>query len=133
MQTFAATGTTVAPAAGPEAPSAPKEAPKQESLAAKIKVVTWNVLCDSYTSGKIGAAFRYCPHEFLKWSYRAKNIVETIKKSKADVICLQEVENFEYFWEPELGVLGYAGVHCSRTNRLRRGEPRETTNALAFL
>ena len=92
-----------------------------------------NVLADAYTMGK--PHFRYCAEEFLCWSHRSPNLLKILKKSKAggifhecsfcftkfygallvDVICLQEVQNFEYFWEPEMAMLGYEGSFTPRT------------------
>lgn len=50
------------------------------------------------------------PPESLTWSHRSRHILGEILRSKADIICLEEVDHFHDFFFPELSQCGFEGV-----------------------
>ncbi|KAI0525529.1 glucose-repressible alcohol dehydrogenase transcriptional effector [Xylaria bambusicola] len=80
----------------------------------RIRVMSWNILCDKYTSGVL---YGYTPASCLLWEYRRDNIMKEFHDSDADIICLQETatDAFEHFFSPELGKKGYRGVFYPKT------------------
>jgi mRNA deadenylase 3'-5' endonuclease subunit Ccr4 len=48
-----------------------------------------------------------CPASVLQWENRCSLIVEEITRFNPDVICLEEVDHFEDFFEPTLLKHGY--------------------------
>ena len=43
----------------------------------------------------------------LDFKVRAPRIVEEIKQNQADIICLQECDNWESYYKPEFDKMGY--------------------------
>lgn len=54
--------------------------------------------------------FIKCPEAALKWSYRGPLLVQEILRSGADLLCLEEVDHYKDFFEPELARHGFEGV-----------------------
>lgn len=51
--------------------------------------------------------FKYVRHVYLNFRYRSVRILQEIKSSEADIICLQEVDHLDDFYRPQLESLGY--------------------------
>ena len=54
------------------------------------------------------------PPEALKWSHRKQRILAEILRSEADVICLEEVDHFHDFFQPELSQRGFEGLYRAK-------------------
>ena len=61
------------------------------------------------------------PKAALKWKNRGPKIVEEIVRYSPDVICLQEVDAFGDFLEPELAGHGYTGVWQKKSGKKQDG------------
>ena len=48
--------------------------------------------------------------EHLRWDVRRKALMEVVRELDADILCLQEVDNYPHFWVKELSLLGYTGA-----------------------
>lgn len=60
--------------------------------------------------------FTECPTEALEWSYRSQLILKEICRSEADIICLEEVDHFLDFFEPQLASLGFEGFFTPKND-----------------
>lgn len=60
--------------------------------------------------------FIQCPTDALKWPYRSQLILTEICRSEADIICLEEVDHFYDFFEPQLASLGFEGLFVSKND-----------------
>ncbi|KAL9943617.1 Glucose-repressible alcohol dehydrogenase transcriptional effector [Verticillium nonalfalfae] len=80
----------------------------------RIKVLSWNVLCDKYATPQ---TYGYTPSEPLGWEYRKKLIYKEIGEKRADFLCLQEIstEAFKEEFSPELAKYEYRGVQWPKT------------------
>lgn len=80
----------------------------------RIRVLTWNTLCDSYATGTL---YGYTPANALSWEYRRDSIMQEIHDRNPDILCLQEtaVNAYNNFFKPELKNKGYEGVHHPKT------------------
>ncbi|KAG7125108.1 Glucose-repressible alcohol dehydrogenase transcriptional effector like protein [Verticillium longisporum] len=80
----------------------------------RIKVMSWNVLCDKYATPQ---TYGYTPSEPLGWEYRKKLIYKEIGEKRADFLCLQEIstEAFKEEFSPELAKYEYRGVQWPKT------------------
>jgi mRNA deadenylase 3'-5' endonuclease subunit Ccr4 len=71
---------------------------RDESNAGKGKsttrIVSYNVLAQCYTRDHY---FPWATREQLDWQFRGDNLVREILAFEADVLCLQEVDQFEFF------------------------------------
>lgn len=71
----------------------------------RIKIMTYNMLAQGLVRRKLfptsGAA--------LKWDWRSKTLLDEIIHYSPDLICMQEVDHFQYksFWRDELAKHGY--------------------------
>lgn len=72
-------------------------------------VFSYNILCDAYATP---AMHPHTPSWALDWSYRRELIWQELLASRADVLCLQEVQQREYdgWLAPALAQIGYAGL-----------------------
>ncbi|XP_046735078.1 nocturnin isoform X2 [Diprion similis] len=73
----------------------------------KIRVFQWNVLSQSL--GTTNDSFVCCPEDALEWGNRRYQIVQEILEYAPDVICLQEVDHFN-FLKTCLETQGYTGT-----------------------
>ncbi|XP_073974101.1 NADP/NADPH phosphatase nocturnin isoform X2 [Rhodnius prolixus] len=74
---------------------------------AGIRVLQWNLL--SQTLGLNNDNFVRCPSEALHWQRRRNLLTQEIVRYSPDVICLQEVDHFNYL-KKSLGTQGYIGM-----------------------
>ncbi|KAE8725788.1 Carbon catabolite repressor protein 4-like protein 1 [Hibiscus syriacus] len=83
-------------------------------------VLSYNILSDSYASSEL---YSYCPSWALSWPYRRQNLLREIVGYRADIVCLQEVQNdhFEEFFALELDKHGYQALYKRKTNEVYGG------------
>ncbi|XP_041021503.1 carbon catabolite repressor protein 4 homolog 1-like isoform X2 [Juglans microcarpa x Juglans regia] len=82
-------------------------------------VLSYNVLSDLYATRKI---YDYCAAWALLWGYRRQNLLREIIKYGADILCLQESDHFENFFEPQLAKCGYSAVYKKKTQGVYTGK-----------
>nr|XP_043609850.1 carbon catabolite repressor protein 4 homolog 1-like [Erigeron canadensis] len=82
-------------------------------------VLSYNILSDSSTSD----LYSYCPPWALSWPFRRQNLLREIVGYRADIVCLQEVQNdhFEDFFAPELDKHGYQALYKKKTAEVFNG------------
>jgi len=88
----------------------------QEDVASsleRVKTLTWNILCEKFATASL---YGYTPTKALSWDYRKMKILQEIRESNADFLCLQEIATdvFREFFSPELAQDDYKGVHWPR-------------------
>jgi mRNA deadenylase 3'-5' endonuclease subunit Ccr4 len=88
-----------------------REAGTMQTVGTNFSLMTWNVLADSYINYSF---YPYCPYPALKWPYRRKLILNAIQDKTPDIICMQELEDYDWF-ENNLESLGYRGLFKQRT------------------
>eukprot|EP00912_Choanoflagellata_sp_UC4_P002269 UC4_evm4s1434 len=77
-----------------------------------FSVFSMNVLADGLAGLADGfSGFTHLPLEGLQWSNRKYRIMDEILTRNPDVVCLQEVDHFHDWFEPQLSKIGYAGVY----------------------
>ncbi|XP_056643519.1 nocturnin isoform X2 [Diorhabda sublineata] len=72
-----------------------------------IRVLQWNIL--SQALGQMNDNFSKCPDEALEWNSRRYLIIEELVEYCPDIICLQEVDHFN-FLSHILETQGYTGL-----------------------
>ncbi|ETW07707.1 hypothetical protein H310_02156 [Aphanomyces invadans] len=82
-----------------------------------FRVVSFNVLADYLATSPDGNLGHSHPSQKWKfqWSFRCTRLLREMLAWNAAVICLQEVDHFDDFFEPELRKYGYIGKHKKRT------------------
>ncbi|ESO93950.1 hypothetical protein LOTGIDRAFT_95897, partial [Lottia gigantea] len=76
-----------------------------------FRVMQWNMLAQALSQGTDN--FVKCPAEALSWDNRKLHIMEEILTHNPTILCLQEVDQFN-FLEKELGKVGYKGTFCKK-------------------
>ncbi|XP_023024064.1 NADP/NADPH phosphatase nocturnin isoform X2 [Leptinotarsa decemlineata] len=72
-----------------------------------LRIMQWNIL--SQALGQMNDNFAKCPDEALEWNSRRYLIVEELVEYCPDIICLQEVDHFN-FLSHVLQTQGYTGM-----------------------
>ncbi|CAN1772676.1 Carbon catabolite repressor protein 4 homolog 1 [Linum perenne] len=87
------------------------------SSSGTFTVLSYNILADTRATS---ATYAYCPSWALSWAYRQQNLLREIIGYRADIVCLQEVQNnhFLEFFSPELDKHGYQGMYKRKTNEV---------------
>jgi len=75
-----------------------------------FKIVQYNVLADLYASFD---RYYYCPRHAMLWRFRRQNLLNEILNYQPDIICLQEVDHFDWF-QQNLARHGYCGLYKQR-------------------
>lgn len=93
-----------------------KESKKEEKEGSgnSFVIVSYNVLAQS----KVNApTYPYCVPSALRWQNRSEKLLEEIVGFEANVLCLQELDNYENYWRPKLQSYGYDSVYQKRKHR----------------
>uniref|UniRef100_A0A7S2WDB4 Endonuclease/exonuclease/phosphatase domain-containing protein n=1 Tax=Mucochytrium quahogii TaxID=96639 RepID=A0A7S2WDB4_9STRA len=78
--------------------------------AVKLSIMTWNMLADGLGLD----SFANIQPEQLQWQARKDAVLGAIVHHEPDVVCLQEVNRFNDFLEPELKSRGYSGFFSEK-------------------
>ncbi len=87
-----------------------------------VRVVTWNVLADSYSKAvrkcsKINDVQPEMFESILNWSARFQKITQCIDATNADILCLQEVDHFKDSFLVYCASIGYGAVYVQRPQK----------------
>ncbi|KAG2683254.1 hypothetical protein I3843_10G023900 [Carya illinoinensis] len=101
------------------------------SSSGTFTVLSYNILSDAYATNDI---YSYCPSWALSWPYRRQNLLREIVGYRADIVCLQEVQNdhYEEFFAPELDKHGYLGLYKRKTNEVYIGNTNTIDGCATF-
>eukprot|EP01120_Amphizonella_sp_Union-15-10_P013773 TRINITY_DN6489_c0_g1_i1.p1 TRINITY_DN6489_c0_g1~~TRINITY_DN6489_c0_g1_i1.p1 ORF type:complete len:311 (-),score=40.25 TRINITY_DN6489_c0_g1_i1:37-969(-) len=86
---------------------------KSNEVVQTLSLVTYNILGKVYASPQW---FPYCENAVLQFSTRSKLILQELQDLEANLICLQELDEFS-FWESKLSELGYVAVYFGRSSK----------------
>ncbi|RZF41869.1 hypothetical protein LSTR_LSTR005331 [Laodelphax striatellus] len=91
----------------------------------EFRVMTYNILSDIYTetAEALSHLFHYCPRYALKIDYRKQLLIKEILGYNADLIFLQEVD--DWFFNRDLkyvlGLTNYEGCYAQKGSTVREG------------
>jgi mRNA deadenylase 3'-5' endonuclease subunit Ccr4 len=92
-------------------------APPRHEGGSRLRIMSFNVLAQSLTST---TRFPYCNRQVLKWRHRRVSLIKEVLSLNADVLCLQEVDNYHEWWLEKMSLAGYDGVYLKKTTETRR-------------
>ncbi|KAM9777593.1 protein angel homolog 1 [Neosynchiropus ocellatus] len=95
---------------------AKSESSAQPEGSLDFTVMSYNILAQDLLEAH-EELYLHCPLEVLDWNYRCKILLQEIRRSLPDILCLQEVQENHYHEQlcPALKQLGYACVFKCRT------------------
>ena len=76
------------------------------SGAGQFRVLSYNVYADLKCRNPDN---RHC--SVKNWSYRSVTLLQEIIEYDADIVCLQDVDQFRKFWQPKLAQCGYDSIY----------------------
>ncbi len=90
-----------------------------------IKVLTMNTLADLCSNNE-ETGFPHVNPEYLTWNYRKHLLLQELLAYDPHFICLQEVDKFHEWYQPELRKHGYDGIFKGKStlNELQRNATR---------
>ena len=98
-----------------------------------ISVLSYNILCDKYATH---SQYGYTPSQALSWERRSAMILDEVKDSDADFVCLQEVdmESYNELFRRELAYKDYKGAFWpkSRAKTMSEREARLVDGCATF-
>ncbi|KAJ7680654.1 glucose-repressible alcohol dehydrogenase transcriptional effector [Mycena polygramma] len=98
-----------------------------------FKVFCYNILCERAATAKM---YGYTPAWALAWDYRKARVLQEITESKADIVCMQEVDmgQYEDFFSPHMADMGYEGVYGakSRYKTMQDSDRRQVDGCATF-
>ncbi|CAN1782867.1 Carbon catabolite repressor protein 4 homolog 4 [Linum perenne] len=65
--------------------------------------------------------FPHSPPACLKWKARCQSILTVLKSLEVDFFCLQEVDEYDSFYKPNMANHGYSSIYIQRTGQKRDG------------
>eukprot|EP00898_Chlorokybus_atmophyticus_P008916 jgi/Chlat1/9025/Chrsp94S08292 len=78
-----------------------------------VRVMSYNILANGLAMDHKRELYRYVPYHWIEWSHRQRLLLNEIKELSPDVMCLQEVDEYDNLLS-ELRLLGYDGVFQQR-------------------
>ncbi|EQC42594.1 hypothetical protein SDRG_00323 [Saprolegnia diclina VS20] len=78
-------------------------------------IVQFNVLADGLSGLRDDlGGFTLAPPGSLAWAHRRQPLLDEILRFAPDIVCLEEVDHFYDWFEPQLAAQGYTGVFAPK-------------------
>ncbi|KAI3517096.1 hypothetical protein L1887_16303 [Cichorium endivia] len=84
----------------------------------KFRVVSYNILAQVYVKSSV---FPHSPSPCLKWKARAPIILDVLKNLDADILCLQELDEYDNFYKEKIEKDYYSSIYIKRSGRKSDG------------
>uniref|UniRef100_A0A6V7QYL0 Endonuclease/exonuclease/phosphatase domain-containing protein n=1 Tax=Ananas comosus var. bracteatus TaxID=296719 RepID=A0A6V7QYL0_ANACO len=84
----------------------------------KFRLVSYNILAQVYVKS---AYFPHSPSSCLKWKARSQAVLTELRNFGADILCIQELDEYESFYKKNMETLGYSSAYIQRTGEKRDG------------
>uniref|UniRef100_A0ACD5TGU8 Uncharacterized protein n=1 Tax=Avena sativa TaxID=4498 RepID=A0ACD5TGU8_AVESA len=84
----------------------------------QFRLVSYNILAQVYVKS---AFFPHSPSASLKWKARSKAVLAELKSFQADLMCIQELDEYETFYRKNMESSGYSSIYVQRSGDKRDG------------
>ncbi|KAK3135641.1 hypothetical protein QOZ80_5BG0421600 [Eleusine coracana subsp. coracana] len=84
----------------------------------QFRLVTYNILAQVYVKSSI---FPHSPSACLKWKSRSKAVLTELKSFDADLMCLQELDEYDTFYKKNMESSGYSSIYIQRSGDKKDG------------
>ncbi|KAJ8774152.1 hypothetical protein K2173_009583 [Erythroxylum novogranatense] len=84
----------------------------------RFSLVSFNILAQAYVKSSF---FPHSPSPSLKWKARSQSILTVLKDLGGDILCLQEVDEYDSFYKPNIESHGYSSIYIQRSGQKRDG------------
>ncbi|KAJ4837270.1 Carbon catabolite repressor protein 4 4 [Turnera subulata] len=84
----------------------------------RFRLVSYNILAQAYVKSSL---FPHSPSPSLKWKARSRAILTVLKNLEADILCLQELDEYNSFYKNSIESSGYSSIYIQRSGQKRDG------------
>uniref|UniRef100_A0A0D9WG34 Endonuclease/exonuclease/phosphatase domain-containing protein n=1 Tax=Leersia perrieri TaxID=77586 RepID=A0A0D9WG34_9ORYZ len=84
----------------------------------QFRLVSYNILAQVYVKSSF---FPHSPSACLKWKARSKAVLSELKSFEADLMCIQELDEYDTFYKKNMENSGYASIYIQRSRDKRDG------------
>ncbi|XP_022976793.1 carbon catabolite repressor protein 4 homolog 4 isoform X1 [Cucurbita maxima] len=91
---------------------------RSKSDGIRFRFVSYNILAQVYVKSSF---FPHSPSSCLRWKARSQAILAVLKNLEADFLCLQEVDEYDSFYNGNLERCGYSSLYIQRSGQKRDG------------
>ncbi|KAF5777792.1 putative poly(A)-specific ribonuclease [Helianthus annuus] len=85
-----------------------------ESDGFTFRLVSYNILAQAYVKSSV---FPHSPSPCLKWKARSPIILDVLKSLDADILCLQELDEYDKFYKEKIEQNDYSSIYIKRSGR----------------
>ncbi|KAF0682634.1 Aste57867_25271 [Aphanomyces stellatus] len=91
-----------------------------DDAVARVSIMTYNVLAQCYVKSSF---FPYCDPKALRWKARSAKLKSQFEAfhPRADIVCLQECDQYDEFWKSLMESLGYQSLYLKKTGAKKDG------------
>ncbi|KAK1403011.1 carbon catabolite repressor protein 4-like [Heracleum sosnowskyi] len=89
-----------------------------ETHGSKLRLVSFNILAQAYVKSSL---FPHSPGPCLKWKARCQALLTVLRSFEADILCLQELDEYDTFYKGNVESNGYSSVYIQRSGTKRDG------------
>ncbi|KAL5231274.1 hypothetical protein ABZP36_030050 [Zizania latifolia] len=84
----------------------------------QFRLVSYNILAQVYVKS---SSFPHSPSACLKWKARSKAVLTELKSFDADLMCIQELDEYDTFYMKNMENSGYSSIYIQRSGDKRDG------------
>ncbi|WVZ98360.1 hypothetical protein U9M48_043816 [Paspalum notatum var. saurae] len=84
----------------------------------QCRLVSYNILAQVYVKSTF---FPHSPSACLKWKSRSKAVLTELKSFDADLMCIQELDEYDAFYKKNMENSGYSSIYIQRSGDKRDG------------
>ncbi|XP_071729130.1 carbon catabolite repressor protein 4 homolog 4 [Rutidosis leptorrhynchoides] len=85
-----------------------------KSDAFTFRLVSYNILAQAYVKSIV---FPHSPSPCLKWKARSPIILDVVKSLDADILCLQELDEYDKFYKGKIEQNDYSSIYIKRSGK----------------
>ncbi|KAG2627832.1 hypothetical protein PVAP13_3KG263938 [Panicum virgatum] len=100
------------------APLPTEQSESQTDAGYQFRLVSYNILAQVYVKS---AFFPHSPSACLKWKSRSKAVLTELKSFDADLMCIQELDEYDTFYKKNMENSGYSSIYIQRSGDKRDG------------
>ncbi|XP_076909173.1 carbon catabolite repressor protein 4 homolog 4-like [Bidens hawaiensis] len=79
-----------------------------------FRLVSYNILAQAYVKSSV---FPHSPSPCLKWKARSPVILDVLRNLDADILCLQELDEYDNFYKEKIEQNDYSSIYIKRSGK----------------
>ncbi|XP_076888337.1 carbon catabolite repressor protein 4 homolog 4-like [Bidens hawaiensis] len=79
-----------------------------------FRLVSYNILAQAYVKSSV---FPHSPSPCLKWKARSPAVLDVLRSLDADILCLQELDEYDSFYKEKIEQNDYSSIYIKRSGK----------------